>query len=573
MHMKEIHKVYSEKIMVQSTLPIISIYEMKTCQSENNHGILWMQAIIMEENQRYFMEENFTNEIIAVFEHTEEGDKPLFQGKIDRIQCRKEDQVLLAEIYGISSTYELDQVRKNQSFQDPQLTYEEITEQIAKGHSAGFLWNSDQGQKIGTPIIQYGESDWEFLIRLASHFHTVIYPDCLTGRVNFSFGVPLGRERKRKDSFTLEYGFSDAYYREGGYGEGQCRDQYYFLKTQVKELWQIGDYLIHENSHYYVYKGEASFTKGELNYTYMLGKSGMTWKKKIYNHNLQGLRLRGRIKKVELESVFLQFEMDQKECADFAWPWVPEIGNHCYCMPEKNTTAVLYFVTGQEQDGLAIHTVREDREDNLYQEVQNREFVTTDDKKLCLYPNDLIVGVKMDSSKINLTDERGIQLSSDFKINISAKNKMQLKAKSISIKSPQEITYRTSISNLEINKNFNFYAPRGVRTKGGKSMESIPDIEEDSSQRGNKEFDHWQASFSALAAIPAVDITNMKKDAVIDLATCGAIAKTAKGAATIAMKETMNGKKVRETTYPEVFRSMDNYTLNGGYPLPKRDGQ
>ncbi len=38
---------------------------------------------------------------------------------------------------------------------------------------------------------------------------------------------------------------------------------------------------------------------------------------------------------------------------------------------------------------------------------------------------------------------------------------------------------------------------------------------------------------------------------------------------TIAMSEVMAGKKESETSFPSVFRSMDNYTVKGGYKLPE----
>ena len=83
--------------------------------------------------------------------------------------------------------------------------------------------------------------------------------------------------------------------------------------------------------------------------------------------------------------------------------------------------------------------------------------------------------------------------------------------------------------------------------------------------------EHWQASYSAIAAVPTVDFGKMTEvDSAIDIFACGSVPKVAKGATTIAMAEVMEGKKEGETSFPKVFESMNNYTVKGGYALPEK---
>lgn len=39
-------------------------------------------------------------------------------------------------------------------------------------------------------IVQYQETNWEFLLRLASHFNSMVISDFLTPGVKFYFGLP-----------------------------------------------------------------------------------------------------------------------------------------------------------------------------------------------------------------------------------------------------------------------------------------------------------------------------------------------------------------------------------------------
>ena len=56
---------------------------------------------------------------------------------------------------------------------------------------------------------------------------------------------------------------------------------------------------------------------------------------------------------------------------------------------------------------------------------------------------------------------------------------------------------------------------------------------------------------------------------VIDLYACSGVPKIANGSTTIALSEVMAGKKESESSFPEAFKAMENYTVKGGYILPE----
>lgn len=62
----------------------------------------------------------------------------------------------------------MDIKRKSRSFQDAALTYREITEKIVKEYGADLIWNVSDRQ-LERPFIQYQETDYQFIKRIASH--------------------------------------------------------------------------------------------------------------------------------------------------------------------------------------------------------------------------------------------------------------------------------------------------------------------------------------------------------------------------------------------------------------------
>ena len=75
-----------------------------------------------------------------------------------------------------------------------------------------------------------------------------------------------------------------------------------------------------------------------------------------------------------------------------------------------------------------------------------------------------------------------------------------------------------------------------------------------------------------MAAVPVADLGKIEgPEQVIELFAGGAIPKVASGAPTIALAEVMDGQKESECTFPNIFQSMNNYTVKGGYALPAEE--
>ncbi|WP_252238059.1 hypothetical protein [Clostridium sp. VAP51] len=69
----------------------------------------------------------------------------------------------------------MDLEKKSRSFQGEYLTYTEIFNTINKIHNAQMIDYVTNSKTIDNMIVQYNETDWEFLKRLASHFNTVLH--------------------------------------------------------------------------------------------------------------------------------------------------------------------------------------------------------------------------------------------------------------------------------------------------------------------------------------------------------------------------------------------------------------
>lgn len=564
------YEINSEQLLVKSPIPILSLLKMNIIHNINSHCTLELCAIAEEGSDGEILGTNWSGKTISVFQKGN-GNEPLFIGVIEKIFCRKENQLLIVEIRGIDATIKLDRQKKQRSFQKIEMTYRQVVQKVLNDYEgAEVIWYVDADKQIGSPIIQYDETDWEFLMRLCSHFQKPIVADVAAEKPVFCFGLNSGKKHDIDRAEVLGKGFHNVYYQNGSYNDNSLREQAFYIEIETKENWKTGDRLVYESRCYSVYKRSITFIRGELLFTYSLGMDAVYRQKKIYNNALAGLCLEGTIERTREENVYLQLDIDGEKGADYPWVWAPETNNLCYCMPEAGTKATLYLPAEEEKQGRVIlSTVRNDQ-NSRYADVQKREFVTSHHKKIGLYPDRLFMEGTGGDVSISMSDQSGIQLESNSNISFLADGNVYWMGKNVEVFSPLEIVCKTPQSNIELCRDINVYAPGGVKTIGTGETSKKRQSADTGRNTTGQETEHWQAAFSAMAAVPAVDFGLIKGSGdAVDLFACGSVAKVANGSTAIALAEVMEGKRESETSFPEAFKSMDNYTVKGGYAVPE----
>ncbi len=570
--MSKDYEISDEQLLIKTAIPFLSLSKMEIYHDVNAHASVRISVIIKEEDQQEILFRDWSDTSITVLKKGEEG-LPLFSGRIEKLVCHREGRLLTALICGISETAKLDREKKKQSFQKTEMTYRQVVQKVLRnGREAETVWNIRDDKSIDTPLIQYEETDWEFLMRICSHFHEVIVPEMQTGKPGLHFGMYMGQEQSGDEIEILGNGFDSVYYSNGCYENGMPRTQTLHMKVKSKENWKMGDFLLYEGRKYYVYSRRILFENGELFFLYQLGMRGVFYSKTIYNTALAGVRLEGVIRKTEEENVYMQLDIDEEERADFPWIWAPETNNLSYCMPEAGTKAVLYLPTREEKDGRVILATVHNTNNGRYTDVQKREIVTLHHKKVGLYSDRLFAEGTDGNVSVSMEDESGVSVKSRTGISLVADGEVLLTGKNIQAFTPVELVCRTAESNIELCRDINLYAPGGVKTVGtGAGVKKTGE-----SERGNEEekqeAEYWQAAFFAAAAVPGTDLGKVKgTDHMIELFVCGGIPKVAGGASTIALSEVMGGKKESECSFPNIFKSMNNYTVKGGYALPEEE--
>ena len=85
----------------------------------------------------------------------------------------------------------MDREVRSRSFQDVGRTYSQVAGQVCSEYSGGAaICTVGEDKTLGKPVIQYRETDWEFLMRMASHCGGVLVPETHRGLPRLWFGFP-----------------------------------------------------------------------------------------------------------------------------------------------------------------------------------------------------------------------------------------------------------------------------------------------------------------------------------------------------------------------------------------------
>ncbi len=184
----------NQNLLVEGMVCIHTITDTKIKVIKNEHAKLYVRGIAIDDETLGSIEEQLLSiklgSKFTLFRSEDNKKYSLFSGLIENVNLIYEKGIHYFEVNAISASILLDRTQRKRSFQNVDMTYEELALQVVSEYDGGAtICTIGSDKSIETPIIQYNETDWEFLKRLASHFDSPIYTEythCLP-RVWFGF--------------------------------------------------------------------------------------------------------------------------------------------------------------------------------------------------------------------------------------------------------------------------------------------------------------------------------------------------------------------------------------------------
>nr|WP_317358939.1 contractile injection system protein, VgrG/Pvc8 family [uncultured Tyzzerella sp.] len=456
-------------------------FEMK--YEINEHCYCNIMGILKEEDEEFFVKH------ITAFSPIQvriEKDIPItiFNGIIQKSEIRHIGGVYYLTLKCVSNSFKLDIKKKNRSFQDKNMTYKNIMDKIATEYAPSQILDfATEGEKIEKLILQYEETDWEFIKRLASRFNVGIIPLGADDGANIIFGIKNGKDvgNIEEYEYTLEKDIKNYLISKENYNESLSELDSIRFKIETIENLDVYSRIKYQGFDLFISKKIAFLKDGILNFEYELcNKKGLT-RDRFYNDKIIGLSIKGKVLKSIQDRIKVHLDIDENQDEKTSWEFLystmytAEGNSGWYCMPEIDDTVYIYFPTKEESEAVGISSLRiGDKGTDKINDPTIKYFRTIDGKEIKFSPDEILItcingkdketgedrviyikmnqntGIEIISTEpISLKSEKEIKIEAEEKIEILAGEQIKMNCKRSQIK----VDYAVDIRGPEVRIN------------------------------------------------------------------------------------------------------------------------
>lgn len=440
---------------------LLHIYDLRITKTINQHASLFITGVVSEDKKDDYVK---TTKSEAQIEVSQGKNKtPVFKGVIVNVEIQAVRGVYYIQIEALSNTYNLDIKLKNHSFQNGGMTYNSLVKKVLSGYSgADFIDSASNGKSIEKFTLQYQETDWEFIKRMASRFNAGLVPDVLSDKPKFFFGVKEGASKGNLEEYdySVRKKISDFRFSSANHIKGINENDFVYYEVETVEPMEIGSSVTFNNISLFVCESTVFMKDGILTYQHILTpKKGLS-QNTIYNEKITGLSLQGKVTEISKDNVKVEFDIDKSNSAEVAWwfnysaSYTAEGNSGWYCMPEKNDNVMVYFPDHKEENGISVGSVRKDTGKSTNNKVDDPEikyFRTKSGKELMFSKDEIVITAKDGEILAKLNEKDGIEIYSTKQVKIITKDDLLISSgKELVITASDKIDITCKQSNIKM---------------------------------------------------------------------------------------------------------------------------
>ena len=413
--------------------------------------------------------------LISITTTAEQQPKTLFYGYVKDVSMSNDTEYTTISLSLCATSIKLDTKKINKTYQGTTKTYGAIIEENIS--SMGNLHMKVPDKPIGSLIMQYNETNWEFSKRMASQLNAPIISSLNAPKPQVYIGMPDSSKKHTIETNSYSYTSNPLdHERAKANGESAMLEDFSNASIKVFNYAYLGDE-VKLNSKVYVVKAmEGKLFDGNLEISYALmpvsSSSNVTNLGGVKmpstpNAASSGKMMLGTVKAVEKDKVQVHLTDIDKEYDGASDWWFPystayssSDGSGFYCMPEVEDQVRVFFPSGSEGDAFAASGVFAVPPENT----RHKNFKAPGGKQILLTDEGIYIISKEGKIFINLVEEDGIEIYSESKIDIMAEGEVEIKsAKKVSIYAEEQVSIGAGKSIIDITKNSIKFAADNLR--------------------------------------------------------------------------------------------------------------
>ena len=416
----------------------LDLAEVLECEIESRAGEHSTLVILARVTEEEFVFEISDCQDLEVLLREGEGRKILFSGILTDIQITESGQVKTVRIEGKSRSWLMDREKHSRSFQNAKMTFQELAQEILANYKDADLIYAAAGKAVGSLIVQYEETDWEFLQRVLSREGIMITPDCRQPGLKLYAGVPELMESAFPCHILDMEKDMDGYYELKANGREVHPSDFTRYTVVSEQLMGIFDPVRIQGNPFVVYACRYSFEDQEMQGTYKLQSAKGLTRPVIYPMHLIGVALNGNVVNVSGTKVQVAMAIDgnSRKRALYWFPYstlsASSDGSGWYCMPEVGDDVRIYFPSKAESEAIALSAVSnydapQSGEDRM-SDPDNRYLRTKSGQELALAPGYIKLSCGKAASAVTIQTDGKVKIQSQSMVKAMAQEEIAIHA-------------------------------------------------------------------------------------------------------------------------------------------------
>lgn len=344
--------------IVIEPIPYIEISKIDITEKENTHTSLRAEGKINVESRKEIdLLCQFGTKVIV-----ENGNGTvLFCGVITEIAVEECADLLTVSVCAASYSILMDREKKTRPFHDTNKTIKQMIQEVIKNTSGAKMIMKNAGdKKIGHFIMQYEETDWEFIKRMASYGKQSVFPDSEHNYPACYIGCPSDIPDVRiEDDIPYTLNWSN---QQDGEEISKVSGLRYMVNLNDRYL-KLGECVEFKGTTLYVKSVHRCIEHSVLSEYYELcSKEGLDSIKQR-NLKLAGNEVTGVVKGIRGDYVNVQITSDDGNGnGNACWflystVYSSSSGSGWYCMPESGDKVRIRFPDADEKNAYAVSSV------------------------------------------------------------------------------------------------------------------------------------------------------------------------------------------------------------------------
>ncbi|TCO67909.1 contractile injection system protein, VgrG/Pvc8 family [Marinisporobacter balticus] len=307
-----------QNLTIDLPVKLQKITKLKIEQSLNNHAVAHITGILEETEKLDAIYKLNIETNIKIKSKAEDGEKIIFSGVPVNVSIKHTDDVYYIDLVLNSYSIYLDFKTKSRSFQNKQNPYTNIFKEVIKEYAGYVLDVATKGAKQNGAIIQYEETDWEFIKRIASHVGAKIFPEIQSNKPKIYIGMNRGNSyEERNHNYTIEKNIKDYLDFEKNYGGASEKDRIFYTVESMDD-YELGDKITYQKIVFTVVQKNSALEKGILTHRYKLQKEKSIKQNILYNKKIEGVSIEGKVLAVKRDKLKLHLSIDPTQSEELA---------------------------------------------------------------------------------------------------------------------------------------------------------------------------------------------------------------------------------------------------------------